>query len=269
MGKKKNKDKINFRVTSDFLKAYDITLEKAANSLYEKSDFRCQSFYPVRNSLSCIECPFQRFQLASHYCTDPSFKEGAGYQRTFEQWQDWFYKLTGVKDDRPKEMFMKKNEKAKEPVEHIEKETQTDEAQTNEGNEDNTEKVSYQTAKEIAGNYTLGNIADVAQTNFKIFTKALEAKAKAKYEVEYTTLDSDEPQTKYIRKVVDLLAHIKQWYQDAIKWNLIANGNISKIPTDFKDIYIKVYDPEEGVVLFQDEYTLKSKGLKLAWTRDD
>lgn len=261
MGKKKNKDKISFRVNSDFLKAYDITLKKAATSLYGKSNFRCQSFYPDRNSLSCIECPFQRVQLVSHYCTDPFFEEGAGYKRTFEQWQEWFHKLTGVKDDRPKEMFMKKNERTKESAEHTEQE-----AKTNKTNEDNVEKVSYQTAKEFAGNYTLGNIADVAQTNFNLFTKELEAKTKAKYEIEYLTLDSDEPQTKYVRKVVDLLDHIQQWYQEAIKWNLIANGNISKIPTDFKDIYIKVYDPEEGVTLFQDEYTLKSKGLKLAWT---
>lgn len=261
MGKKKNKDKINFRVNSDFLKAYDTTLKKAATSLYEKSDFRCQSFYPVKNSLPCVDCPFQK---VSDYCTDPSFEEGAGYKRTFEQWQDWFHKLTGVKDDRPKEMFMKKNEQTKESAERTKQETQT-----NKTNEDNVEKVSYQTAKEFAGNYTLGNIADVAQTNFNLFTKELEAKTKAKYEIEYLTLDSDEPQTKYVRKVVDLLYYIQQWYQEAIKWNLIANGNISKIPTDFKDIYIKVYDPEEGVALFQDEYTLKSKGLKLAWTRDD
>ena len=257
---KKNKNKIDFRVTSEFLKAYDITLEKAANSLYYESDFRCQSFYPARNSLSCIECPFQRFQLVSHYCTDPSFEEGAAYKRTFEQWQDWFHKLTGVKDNRSKETFMKKNEEAKQPKQ---------ETQINEVNEDNTEKVSYQTAKEIAGNYTLGNLADVAQTNFKIFTKELKEKAKAKYEIEYLTLDSDEPKKEYVRKVVDLLYYIQQWYQEAIKWNLIANGNTSKIPTDFKDIYIKVYDPEEGVALFQDEYTLKSKGLKLAWTRDN
>ena len=161
---------------------------------------------------------------------------------------------------------MKKDEEAKEPTKQIEKETQTDEAQIK---EDNTEKAPYQTAKEIAGNYTLGNIADVAQTNFNLFTKELEAKIKAKYEIEYLTLDSDEPQTEYVRKVVDLLYYIQKWYQEAIKWNLIANGNISKIPTDFKDIYIKVYDLEEGVILFQDEYTLKSKGLKLAWTRDD
>lgn len=228
MGKKKNKNKIDFRVTPGFLKAYDITLEKAANSLYEKSDFRCQVSYPIEYSLSCVDCPFQRF---SDYCTDPFIEDGAGFARTFDQWQEWFYKLTGIKDNRSKEMlnmFMGKPEQTKEPKEP-EKETQADEAQT----------------------------------------KELEAKTKAKYEIKYLTLDFDKPQTKYVRKVVDLLYHIQQWYQEAIKWNLIANGNISKIPHDFKDIYIKVYDPEEGVALFQDEYTLKSKGLKLAWTRDD
>jgi hypothetical protein len=254
MEKKKNKDKISFRVTSEFLKAYDITLEKAANSLYYESDFRCQSFYPIEHSLPCNDCPFQHL---SDYCTDPFIEDGAGYKRTFEQWQDWFYKLTGIKDNRLKEAFMKKDEEAKQPKQ---------EAQIN---ADNTEKVSYQTAKEIAGNYTLGNIADVAQNNFNLFTKELEEKANAKYEVEYTTLDSDGPKTQYVRKVSDLLSLIKEWNKEAIKWNLIANGNISKIPTNFKDIYIKVYDPEEGVALFQDEYTLKSKRLKLAWTRDD
>ena len=216
--------KDRFKPSAEFMEAYDCTLKKAVNSLYYESDFRCQSTYPVRISLACKECPFQR---SSDYCTDPNFENGAGYKRTFEQWQDWFYNLTGEKDGRPKEMFMKKNEQTKQ-------EAQT-EIQVNEDN----------------------------------FTKELEAKAKAKYEVKYTTLDSNEPQTKYVRKVVDLLDYIQQWYQEAIKWNLIANGNISKIPHDFKDIYIKVYDPEEGVILFQDKCTLKSKGLKLTWTRDD
>lgn len=263
MGKKKNNNKSGFQVTPKFLKAYDITLKKAVNSLYYESDFRCQSFYPypVENSLPCNDCPFQHL---SDYCTDPYVEDGAGFKRTFEQWQDWFYKLTGKKDNRPKEMFMEKNEQEKESIEQI-KQTQK-EIQIN---EDNSEKVSYQTAKEIAGSYRLGNIADVAQTNFKIFTKELEAKAKAKYEVEYTTLDSDGSRTKYVQKVVDLLSLIKEWNKEAIKWNLIANGNISKIPADFKDIYIKVYNPEEGVIIFQDECTLKSKGLKLAWIRDD
>lgn len=248
----------NFKPSDMFMKAYTRTLEKAINSDYGKSNFQCDSEYPFKFSLECKDCPFN---CSSDDCINPYFEDGAGFDRTFEQWQEWFYDLTGKKDDRSKEMFMEKNGKAKEPTKQIEKETQT--------NEDNTEKGSYQTPKEVNGNYTLGNIADVAQTNFKIFIKELEAKAKAKYEIEYTALDSEELQTKYVRKVVDLLSLIKEWNKEAIKWNLIANGNTSKIPFDFKDIYIKVHDPEEGVVLFQDEYTLKSKGLKLAWTRDD
>lgn len=215
MGKKKNNNKSGFQVTPKFLKAYDITLKKAVNSLYYESDFRCQSFYPyypypIEHSLSCNDCPFQHL---SDYCTDPYVEDGAACKRTFEQWQDWFYNLTGKKDNRPKESFM-----------NMEKNEQT---------------------------------------------KELEVKVKAKYEIEYLDLDSDEPKTRYVQKVVDLLLFIKVWNDEAIKWNLIANGNTSKIPTDFKDIYIKVYDPEEGVILFQDEYTLKSKGLNLTWTRDN
>lgn len=215
----------NFKPSDVFMKAYTCTLEKAVNSKYGKSDFQCYSEYPSKFSLNCEDCSFN---CSSDDCTDPYFEDGAGFDRTFEQWQDWFYKITGKKDDRPKEMFMEKNEKAKNPAEHTEQETKID--------EDNKEP---------------------------------EAKAKSKYEVEYTTLDSDEPKKEYVRKVVDLLSLIKEWNKEAIKWNLIANGNTSKIPFDFKDIYIKVYDPEEGVILFQDECTLKSKGLKLAWIKDD
>lgn len=50
------------------------------------------------------------------------------------------------------------------------------------------------------------------------------------YEVEYTALDSNKPRTRYARKVVDLLFLIKQWNDEVIKWNLIANGDVSKIP---------------------------------------
>nr|DAF49135.1 MAG TPA: hypothetical protein [Siphoviridae sp. ctnpt50] len=215
----------NFKPSDVFMKAYTCTLEKAVNSKYGKSDFRCYSEYPSKFSLNCEDCSFN---CSSDDCTNPYFEDGAGFDRTFEQRKDWFYKITGKKDDRPKEMFMEKNEKTKEPAEHTEQETKID--------EDNKEP---------------------------------EAKAKSKYEVEYTTLDSDEPKKEYVQKVVDLLSLIKEWNKEAIKWNLIANGNTSKIPFDFKDIHIKVYNPEEGVVIFQDECTLKSKGLKLAWIRDN
>ncbi len=215
----------NFKLSDVFMKAYTRTLEKAVNSKYEKSDFQCYSEYPSKFSLNCEDCPFC---CSSDDCTNPYFEDGACYDRTFEQWQEWFYDLTGKKDDRPKEMFVEKNEQTKEIAEQTEKDIQ-------------------------------------AETQ----NKELKEKAKAKYEVEYTTLDSNEPRTRYVRKVVDLLPLIKEWNDEAVRWNLIANENTSKIPFDFKDIYIKVYDPEEGVILFQDECTLKSKGLKLTWIRDD
>ncbi len=215
----------NFKPSGVFMKAYTRTLEKAVNSKYEKSDFQCYSEYPSKFSLNCEDCPFC---CSSDDCTNPYFEDGAGFDRTFEQWQEWFYDLTGEKDDRPKKMFVEKNEQTKEITEQTEKDIQ-------------------------------------AETQ----NKELEAKTNVKYEVEYTTLDSDEPRKEYVRKVVDLLSIIKEWNKEAIEWNLIANGNTSKIPFDFKDIYIKVYDPEEGVILFQDECTLKSKGLKLAWIKDD
>lgn len=259
MGKRRKRN--SFKPSDVFMKAYTCTLENAVNSKYKKSDFQCNSEYPSKFSLNCKDCPFC---CSSDDCTNPYFEDGAGFDRTFEQWQDWFYKLTGKKDDRPKEMFMEKNEQTKEITEHTEQETQT-----NKTNEDNFEKAAYQTPKEINGNYTLGNIADVAQTNFNLFTKELKGKAKSKYEVEYTTLDSNEPRKEYVRRVIDLLSLIKKWNKEAIKWNLIANGNTSKIPPDFKDIYIKVDDSEIEYTIFQDECTLKSKGLKLAWIKDD
>lgn len=46
-----------------------------------------------------------------------------------------------------------------------------------------------------------------------------------------------------------------------------AEGPISNIPNDFKDIYLKVYD-SAGNLILSDEYTLESKGLKkTGWTR--
>lgn len=98
MRKKKN-DNDEFRVNSYFLKAYDITLEKAATSKYGKSDFRCTSEYPSKFFLDCENCPFCCY-----------LDDGGVLDRTFKQWQKWFYKLTGVKDNRPKKSFMKKNE---------------------------------------------------------------------------------------------------------------------------------------------------------------
>lgn len=65
-----------------------------------------------------------------------------------------------------------------------------------------------------------------------------------------------------------VLAAIKLWYKDVVKWNLIAESPLSDIPNDFKDIYFRVYDLTGNLVL-SDEYTLESKNLrlKLAWEK--
>ena len=151
----KRRKRNSFKPSDVFMKAYTRTLEKAVNSKYEKSDFQCYSEYPSKFSLNCEDCPFC---CSSDDCTNPYFEDGAGFDRTFEQWQEWFYDLTGNKDDRPKEMFLEKNE-------NVEERRQKDESE-----------------------------------NFN---------SKSKYEIEYLTLDSDEPQTEYVWKVVDLLYHIQ------------------------------------------------------------
>lgn len=64
-----------------------------------------------------------------------------------------------------------------------------------------------------------------------------------------------------------VLECLRLWYREAIRWNSIAEGPISNIPDDFKDIYLKVYDSVGNLILF-DTYTLESKGLKkTGWTR--
>lgn len=64
-----------------------------------------------------------------------------------------------------------------------------------------------------------------------------------------------------------VLECLRFWYKEAIRWNSIAEGPVSNIPDDFKDIYLKVYD-SGGNLILSDEYTLESKGLKkTGWTR--
>lgn len=66
---------------------------------------------------------------------------------------------------------------------------------------------------------------------------------------------------------VFVLEYLRLWYKEAIERNSIAEGPVSNIPDDFKDIYLKVYD-SGGNLILSDEYTLESKGLKkTGWTR--
>lgn len=88
----------SFKNPSPELKAaYETTLQKAASALYKKDEFYC-------STLRCIngKCPFAEVG----YCNDEKFPEGASYKRTFEEWQEWWYNLTGIKDLRPESMFI-------------------------------------------------------------------------------------------------------------------------------------------------------------------
>lgn len=88
-----------------------------------------------------------------------------------------------------------------------------------------------------------------------------------KFKVVYNLLH--QPEEHIIKSCVFgfVLECFRFWYKEAIYWNSIAEGPISNIPNNFKDIYLKVYDSAGNLILF-DEYTLESKGLKkTGWTR--
>lgn len=77
--------------------AYDMTLKHAVNSPYKKDEFYC-------STLRCAgtNCPF----AAHGHCTDENDINSAGYKRTFAEWQEWWYKLTGIKDERLESGFI-------------------------------------------------------------------------------------------------------------------------------------------------------------------
>lgn len=77
--------------------AYDLTLKHTANALYKKDKFYC-------NNLRCVgmDCPFD----AHGNCNDENDIDGADYKRTFAEWQEWWYKLTGIKDERLESGFI-------------------------------------------------------------------------------------------------------------------------------------------------------------------
>lgn len=88
-----------------------------------------------------------------------------------------------------------------------------------------------------------------------------------KFKVVYTCLNNSYSSTLETSNISLVLEAIQFWYKQAIKWNSIANGDVSNIPNDFKDIYLKVFDSANNIIMF-DEYTLSSKGLKkVNWVR--
>lgn len=82
--------------SSELRHAYEVTLRHAANADDKKDDFYC-------GMLQCMEgqCPF----AGCRSCSDETGIESAGYKRTFAEWQEWWYELTGIKDSRPESVF--------------------------------------------------------------------------------------------------------------------------------------------------------------------
>jgi hypothetical protein len=76
---------------------YETTLEGAAEN--GREDFQC-------GGLRCEHCPFKHY---SGSCNDPNAKGGAGVQRTVEEWQQWWYELTGESDTRTAEEILAKD----------------------------------------------------------------------------------------------------------------------------------------------------------------
>lgn len=112
--------------------------------------------------------------------------------------------------------------------------------------------VSKEEAREVFDSH-LQEVDDVVNPKFKIIYNLL-----------------DQPGEHILESCVFgiVLECLRFWYKEAIKWNSIADGDVSNIPDDFKDIYLKVLDSANNIVFF-DEYTLASKGLKKAgWIKD-
>lgn len=83
--------------SSELKAAYEMTLRYAANADDKKDGFYC-------GNLKCMEgtCPFAEYGR----CNDETTADSSDYKRTFAEWQEWWYELTGIKDSRPESMFI-------------------------------------------------------------------------------------------------------------------------------------------------------------------
>lgn len=106
-------DKINL----EFMQVYNATLLTAINE--KVSDFKCTEYCAA---LVCDRCPFN-FKDSKTVCTCTANPESicdgsevdkeqlvtSGTQLTFEEWQKWFYNVTGITDSRSREDVLAKD----------------------------------------------------------------------------------------------------------------------------------------------------------------
>lgn len=117
-------DKLNL----DFMQVYNETLLDAINN--EVSDFRCTNY---GTKIICDYCPFK---LKDITCTVNPKCDGSEVDKehlvtsatmlTFEEWQKWFYNVTGIADTRSRE-----NVSAKVPLFYYDKERVHGDKETN------------------------------------------------------------------------------------------------------------------------------------------
>ena len=111
---------------------------------------------------------------------------------------------------------------------------------------------TFEEAKDVLDSQ-LAEIDDVVNSKFKMVYNLLDQPGEHKIESADFSI---------------VLFTLNLWYKEAIKWNLVANGPTSDIPSDFKDIYFRLYDSGGNLVLMN-TYTLKSVGLTKQWVRND
>lgn len=165
----------------------------------------------------------------------PLNKTDCGEKHDAKYWRQWWKELTG-EEDNDTDLLKKADtdntpEDAPNSVPHM---------------------ATLEEAKDILDSQ-LAEIDDVVSPKFKMVYNLLDQPGEHKIESADFSI---------------VLFTLNLWYKDAIKWNLIANGSTSDIPSDFKDIYFRLYDSGGNLTLVN-TYTLKSVGLTKQWVRND
>lgn len=163
---------------------------------------------------------------------------GCGDKHDVKYWRQWWKELTGEEDEGDNDLDLLKK------------------ADTDSAPEDALDSVPHmatlEEAKDILDSQ-LAEIDDAVNPKFKMVYNLLDQPGEHKIESADLSI---------------VLFTLNLWYKEAIKWNLIANGSTSDIPSDFKDIYFRLYDSGGNLTLVN-TYTLKSVGLTKQWVRND
>lgn len=160
-------------------------------------------------------------------------RNDCSHDHNFTEWQEIWYRITGEKDERTPE----------DVLNFVPLATMITPNKDEDGDEEVKQILDAQ----------LDKVNDIVNPKFRMIYNLLGQPEE--YRIESADLSL-------------VLATINFWYKDVIKWNFIVKGPISDIPSDFKDLYFRVYD-SVNMPIFVDEYTLASAGLAKQWARTD